>query len=232
MIFRAIKRLSYVLMPRRCSLCGQVVELDSDICDMCKNNKRISLPICLRCGNNVDDCRCTINDKPRYDGVIAPFYFQGGAVNSIYRFKFYGYTELVDAMTKEMADAVNIKYKDVSFDIITYVPLTKKRLKKRGYNQSQLLANSLAEKLDITCLNLLNKIKETSSQRESNAVQRRKNLKNAFEIQDNVDIKDKIILLVDDVKTTGSTINECTKVLKRKGAQEVYSCTFAITKRK
>lgn len=231
MIGDVIKQLSYALFPRRCALCGEVVELDRLICDNCKNNKRISGNICKRCGCSADDCRCKINDKAKYDCVTAPFYFQNGASNAVYRFKFYGFKELACAMADEMTETVKRRYSEVAFDCVTYVPLTKKRLRKRGYNQSRLLAECVSKNIDVPCMELLVKVKDTSSQRGSTAVQRRKNLKNAFEICNNSDVNGKAILLIDDVKTTGSTLNECAKVLKRGGAADVYACTFTITKR-
>ncbi|MFR5876558.1 MAG: ComF family protein [Eubacterium sp.] len=231
MIRAVIKKLSYALFPRRCTLCGEVVELDKHLCENCESNKRVNGAICKRCGCSVDDCKCKINDKVKYECVAAPFYFENGASNAVYRFKFYGYTELAEAMANEMTETIKQRYCDVEFDYITYVPLTKKRMRKRGYNQSQLLADFIAKNINVPCSELLLKVRETSSQRESTAVQRRQNLRNAFKIVDNADIKGKTILLIDDVKTTGSTLNECTKILKQNGAGAVYACAFTITKK-
>jgi ComF family protein len=232
MIIEAIKKLSYALLPRRCPLCSQVVELDSQLCSDCENNEKIIGQICPRCASSVDNCKCTIYDKFKYECVVAPFYFKYGAVSAVHRLKFYGYSENAVAMSKEMANTVCQRYSDVEFDVVTYVPMTKKRLNKRGYNQSKLLADGVAQRINLPCETLLEKVKETSSQRGSTAVQRRKNLKNAFKIVPNFNVKGKTILIVDDVKTTGSTLNECAKVLCKNGAKAVYACTFAAVKLK
>lgn len=231
MIREAVKKLSYVLFPRRCMLCGEVVEPDRCLCDNCEDNKRIKGNICRRCGCSVDDCKCKIGDKAKYECVAAPFYFEKGAAAAVYRFKFYGYTELAKAMADEMTETVKQRYADVQFDYVTFVPLSKKRMRKRGYNQSQLLAEGIAENINVPCSELLIKVVDTDSQRESTAAQRRRNLKNAFELTEGIDISGKAILLIDDVKTTGSTLNECAKVLRRSGAESVYACTFTVTKR-
>lgn len=230
MIAEVIKKLSYALFPKRCVICGEVVEPDRCLCDNCENNKRIEGAICRRCGCSADDCKCRAGDKSKYECVTAPFYFEKGASNAVYRFKFYGYTELAKAMADEMAEAVKQRYSDVAFDYVTYVPLSKKRMKKRGYNQSELLAECVAKNINVACREMLIKTRETDPQRESTAAQRRRNLKNAFAAVNNADIRGRTILLIDDVKTTGSTLNECAGVLKNSGAGAVYACTFTITK--
>ena len=94
------------------------------------------------------------------------------------------------------------------------------------------MAQKIADRLSIPCLKSLNKIRETETQRGASAKERRVNLFGAFDLVDGFDIDGKTVLLVDDVKTTGSTINECSEILKAYGAKAVYCSVFAVTKRK
>jgi ComF family protein len=230
MIKAIIKYLSYAFFPRRCELCGQVVELNKPLCDDCNKNKRLLGETCKRCGCMADDCKCKLSDKYKYDSVIAPFYFDNGIKIGIYNLKFHGYTELAAPMAKEMAKAINEKYSELKFDFVTYVPLSKKSFRKRGYNQAELLAKSVAAELSLECRELLVKVCETGVQHKSTAKERKQNLKNAFELNTTENVKNKTILIVDDVKTTGSTFNECSAVLKKGGASSVYAAALAITK--
>ena len=135
-------------------------------------------------------------------------------------------------MAREMTNKINESFCDINFDFVTFVPLSKRRYRKRGYNQAELLALKIADRLSIPCLKSLNKIRETETQRGASAKERRVNLFGAFDLVDGFDIDGKTVLLVDDVKTTGSTLNECSEILKAYGAKAVYCSVFAVTKRK
>lgn len=231
MIKDALKMLSYALFPKRCSLCGSVVAFDEQRCEACSSLERIKNEICNVCGCEKENCTCTKHtSKPEYKSVVAPFYFQGNIVHAIHNFKFNGYKELSTELAKEISNAVNERYSDVIFDAVCYVPMSAKRESKRGYNQSLLLAESVADNTGIELSHSLKKLYETASQRGSSARKRSNNLYGSFDI--NVpasDVADKVLLLVDDVKTTGSTLNECSKVLKRNKANKVYAVAIAAT---
>ena len=113
-------------------------------------------------------------------------------------------------------------------DIIVPVPLFWWKNLRRGYNQAALLSEIISQECDIKINDIMRRIKNTKSQTKLDEQARRKNVLNAFALKSNR-IKDKIVLLVDDVMTTGATINECARVLKNAGAKEVYSCVAAIT---
>lgn len=228
-------KIMYALFSRRCDLCGDVVELDVSRCDECKNAKRVSGEICKKCGNPKSCCECKNKHKqkkPEYKSVVAPYLYDGKLISAVHKFKFSGYKELSDGMSAEMAKTVEVYYSDIDFDFITFVPLSKKSYRKRGYNQAELLAKALSKRLDIPCVPTLKKIFETENQRSQSAKQRRANLRGVFDLIDDTDVDSKTILLVDDVKTTGSTLNECSAVLNAYGADKVYACTFLMTKKK
>lgn len=233
MIKQALSKLLYAVFPRRCSMCGDVVELDSDMCFPCKTQHYIKEEICLNCGCELAQCHCRKNaKKPEYKAVVAPYYYEDNVIKAVHRLKFYGFIELSPAMAHKMSVTISERYKDIFFDYIVFVPLSAKRYKKRGYNQTMLLANDISKELNIPVLDALSKVFDTKTQRGAKLNERKINLHGSFDIKVSPDaVKNKNILLIDDVKTTGSTLNECAMVLKGYGAANVYACTFSVTKR-
>lgn len=231
MIKEAVYKLLYAVFPRRCELCGNVVALDIKRCDDCLNLPKIEGDVCIHCGCAKADCICK-KHKHEYKRIVAPYYYQDYTVCCVHRFKFNGFQELATAMGKDIAECVNKSYADIDFDYVTFIPLSKKRFKKRGYNQAQLLAEQIGKELNIELKPLLYKVFDNKSQRTQSHKQRKVNVYGVYDLLDNVDVTSKTILIVDDVKTTGSTLNECAKMLNIYGADKVYAATFAITKHK
>lgn len=231
MIKSSLKLLSYAIFPRRCSLCGEVVAVNEEKCENCMAQVKITGELCKICGSSKEDCKCTKKTKtPEYKQIVAPYYFENNIIKAVHRFKLYGYTELAEGMGSEISAVVLDRYKDIVFDYVTYVPMTKKQLRKRGYNQSKLLASAVAKSIGVPMIDALIKIVQTRSQRGSSAKERRLNLYGAFDVCNGIDLENKTILLIDDVKTTGSTLNECSLTLKSAGAT-VYCAVLAITKK-
>ena len=115
------------------------------------------------------------------------------------------------------------------YDIILYVPMFKKHKLIRGYNQSELIARKISDTLGITLeKNNLAKVINTKKQSTLTKSEREKNVKNAFKLKNPEKIKDKKIILFDDIYTTGSTVNECSKILKKAGAAEIVILTIAV----
>lgn len=116
---------------------------------------------------------------------------------------------------------------NIKADYILYVPLHKKRLKKRGFNQSERIASRLSEVLDIPVLDCIERVKNTKRLYNMNKINREKELKNGFSIKENINlIKNKSIILIDDIFTTGSTVNEISKILKINGVNHI--CVFTL----
>lgn len=175
-------------------------------------------------------------------GIIASAYFEEGPVREmIHNLKYNGVTELAEPLAKLMSEALekseirilkseqNIQKKNSQFDIrhsdfvISYVPLHWHRQATRGYNQAELLAKIVGEKTGLEVLDLLKKVKNTTRQAELSGEKRRKNLKGVFRPRKSPkSLKNLTIILIDDVCTTGSTLNECARVLKKAGAKEVW----------
>jgi competence protein ComFC len=161
---------------------------------------------------------------------VSPFYFENSIAKGLIRFKNHGFTELAPAYAKDIAACVNNHFEGVKFDCITFVPLRKLKKLKRGYNQTEILANELGKVLNLPVENLLIKTRYTKSQRTMSARERRTNLRGAFDLALDKEIDGKYILLVDDIKTTGSTLNECAYTLFAYGAKEVYAVSAAVVK--
>jgi ComF family protein len=120
----------------------------------------------------------------------------------------------------------NINYTD--FDFIVPVPLHSSKMRKRGYNQSELLARHISASLSIPYVDALKRTKKTLKQSEQSKEERRKNLKDAFAVKSSPEkIINSSVLLVDDIYTTGSTVDECSKALVNYGAAKVYVITIA-----
>ena len=119
-----------------------------------------------------------------------------------------------------------------SYDALVPVPLHRKRLKERGYNQSELVAEQLCLRLpELRLLSALKRSKDTPSFSMLGASERRDRIRNAFVPLPEADVKEKKILLIDDVVTTGATTNECARVLRKAGAETVDVVAVAVAKR-
>ncbi len=226
-------KLLTVVYPKRCALCGEVIAFDGRLCEECEAEKRIEGEICLKCGREKERCVCKKEHfSPSYKGFCAPYYFSGSMQKAVYRLKNSGFEELAPPMASVMAETVKKRFENTEFDCVTCVPMTKRRRRKRGYNQSELLAKALAKELKLPYEALLVKSRDTKAQRLSTAKDRRTNLYGAFEAAHDAKLKDKTVLIADDVKTTGSTLSECAKMLRIHGARAVYACAFTVTDKK
>lgn len=185
----------------RCQICDMEIIGDGEICELCKiSHKEFNL-------------------------VRSPMKYEGSARNVVLKFKTQNARYLAFAMAKLMVSVMTDEMKNA--DMIIPVPMTEKAIKKRGYNQSILLANEISKLINKpVCLDVLLKTKETHSQKELNFKERQKNLIGSFSIKNYRLIKDKTILLVDDVMTTSATANVCSKELKRH-ARKVFVSVFA-----
>ena len=207
----ALERVLRWFFPRRCALCGTVVALDEPLCPECQKVRPIARPKCLLCGRSKKDCTCK-GKHHEYAGVTAPFVYRDSLVAAIHNLKFYDFPMLADYMGDCMAAAVRVDFADVAFDYVAAVPLGRRRRRKRGYNQAELLE----------------KVRNNPAQRKQNARSRRVNVYGAYVVIDDSALWDKTVLLIDDVKTTGATLNECAKMLRMHGAKAVYAATVAI----
>lgn len=228
----ALKTISYAIVTKRCELCGEVVEFDESLCDDCKSAQKIVSPRCVHCGCAKDDCNCK-KHKNEYKQVAAAYYYNSSIIRAVHNFKDLNMPFLSNRFSDDMLGVIDELYSSIDFDCITFVPLRRFRELKRGYNQSQLIAKHLSKAMHIKCIPLLKKVRYTGVQHNKTAKQRKVDVFGAYDVSDKFKnfINGKTILLVDDVKTTGSTLNECAKMLNIYGAKEVYAISFALTKK-
>lgn len=159
---------------------------------------------------------------------IAPLYYEDKVRDSILSYKFFGERAYSKYLSVIVGNCIENELDTGDIDVISWVPLSKERLKKRGYNQSELIAVRVAKSLGIPSKPLLKKIKNNTAQsRTTSASQRAVNIKGVYEVIKDVELEGKHILLIDDVVTTGSTLSECARVLRLAGAKRVYCAAIA-----
>lgn len=221
------ERFLAVFYPEHCCCCGKVVTCGEIVCKDCRKRLLpIVPPICNYCGRSKSDCYCDKHRK-HTERSVAPFYYGGAAKSALMRFKFYNKITSSELFVIAMTDTVHREYDGIRFDFIIPVPISSQTREKRGYNQSAVLAHGLSEKMQIPWNESLLKLWETKPQRELPAYRRSGNILGVFDMDGSVKVKEKTILLVDDINTTGSTLDECAKILKIYGACEVYAVTAA-----
>jgi ComF family protein len=161
--------------------------------------------------------------------IVAAYYEEGPTKEIIHNFKYNHALGLKKVLEDLLVEAIkrSPRYaRDDNF-IISFTPLHHRRLAERGFNQAELLAQTVSKKLKIPCESLLIKIKSTKRQVGLTGDIRRKNLTGVFKLKNSIDVNKKQILIIDDITTTGTTLNECAKVLRAAGAKEVWGLVVA-----
>lgn len=224
-----MKILNFLLTfiyPKTCMSCNTLLNYNTKI-ELCDNCAKDFNPYrgnrCITCDRPIDntgECSICKSEKIYFEKGYCVYPYAGAVRNTILNFKFKNmalyYTYLGSKMTEYY-----FEYIMESYDYITAVPIHKKKLKVRGYNQAELLAEYISEQINIPYCTILKRTVNTKTQNALSKKERVTNIKNAFSLIDNIDIKNKSILIVDDIFTTGTTINECCKVLKRADAFKV-----------
>ncbi|MBR4766291.1 MAG: ComF family protein [Clostridia bacterium] len=218
------------VFPPRCIFCDRVTALENGICSECSEKARkIEEPVCLKCGMSKKNCECKSRSR-FFDGLCAPYEYEGVVKKGIHIFKFDGQRDNSRYYSHIMAQCVKNRFGDIYFDIVTSVPATVSSVKKRGFDQSSLLARGVAKELGLVYdCNVIKKIYETKSQHFLSILLRRGNLTGAFEVADKSKAEGKTVLLCDDVSTTGETLDECSKMLYLAGAEKIYCSVIALT---
>ncbi len=214
------------LFPPKCCMCSKILSSGSRIC------------ICETCATEIDyfSDNVILMDLPGAaeaycDGVICVGRYCASFKKSLKRFKFSNKPSYYRAFGKLLATKLQSVKKLGEVDIIIPVPMHKSRQRQRGYNQAALIAGYVARELGIKMESrLLIKTKETASQSVLGKSERVCNLEGAFAIRNPERIKGKSILLIDDIVTTGSTINQCSKALKVSGAARIIAGVVATTR--
>ncbi len=208
------ERLLNLLYPPKCAFCRRLTEDGRMICPQCEK----TLPRTEK--------ETGIRQISPLDGCLSPLYYTGSVRDSLIRYKFRGLTAYAGIYGELMAKS--LKEHNVRADAVTWVPLSRQRRRKRGYDQAQLLARELAAQTGLPCLRLLKKIKNNPAQSGTGGLAaRQRNVQGVYEAQN---VPEGIrVLLVDDIVTTGSTLSAAARALLNAGASGVIGITAAQT---
>lgn len=233
-----IRRIYSLLFPAhiKCIICSRDLPKKQEIefCSKCfeKLEKIEKDKSCIICGGALKSSNICLNckrHKREFDMAQSVFVYKDEAQKLIINFKYNNKPYISRTLGKVLAD--KLKETDWKIDLVIPVPLTLKKHKSRGYNQSELLAKECVKKIGLPLFtDVLHKTKETEQQAKLSFQERQKNLRKTFTVTDLDSIRDKNILLIDDVLTTGATANACALCLKDSGAKKVYLLCIASTR--
>lgn len=217
------------IYPTRCPCCAKlnISSLPCESCEMELEECRFVGKVCKKCGNEKEYCECSKYNY-LFSGTVAPFKNLGVARDGVYGLKFCNRPYAADYFGTEMAKRFKCVFPNVKPDFICIVPSYRKLLSKRDYDYVLLLAKSVSKELGVPLKHkMLKKIKQTEKQHKLTYEQRKSNIKGVFKAT--VSLNGETVLLIDDIKTTGYTLNECAKQLRLAGAQSVYTATALLT---
>ena len=213
-VFQSMLNLFY---PAKCPFCGKILDVKViSVCEDCVSSlPYTSIPDGRRGLVNIEEC-------------ISPLYYRGTVRDALHRYKFGGVSAYSDLFGKMIYDAV--KDSGIVFDIISWVPLSRRRLRSRGYDQAFLLAEKVSEISGVKIEKTLKKVRNVRAQSSTgNRNARRDNIRDAYIPLNIESVRGKAILLVDDIVTTGATLEECARVLKSAECGTIYAATLART---
>lgn len=226
-----------LIYPAFCAVCSEKIEplLDFGVCESClKTIKTLESPLCQRCGipqknisTNSQHCNFCKGEKFFFDRQLSTSAYKGALKVCIHQFKYKRKRKLGKILSQIMLEFAKKHLSIEEIDLITCVPLHNRKLAERGFNQSEILAKNIAENLNIDFSNPILRKANTKSQFNLNKDQRVRNVSGAFTCSDKTNLNNKKVLLVDDIFTTGATVNECAKTLKSSGAEKVIVLTMA-----
>lgn len=219
-----------LLFPSHCAFCGTVTTEQSGICPDCSTELPfIEGEVCSLCGRKKNDCYR--KGKSRYYTACASALYYGNTSRyGIFRIKDYRKFGGLNTIARLISATVRERFDGIGFDFMTAVPMTAREIRKRGFNQSELLGKLIAKNIGVEFRRgILSKIYETKPQKVLKSFERKGNISGVFHISCPDEVKDKTILLFDDIITTGATVDECSKMLILYGAKEVYVCSLLLT---
>jgi ComF family protein len=234
--FELLQAAVSLLYPPVCTICGKNIRVKEYLCDQCQTKvTRIVAPFCQKCSepfegsiNTAFTCANCAHRSIHFNTAVAAYRGRGIVRDVIHEFKYNRQIHLRHLVARWLRAALDDeRLRDCQFDVIVPVPLHPARQRERGFNQASLLADLLSAHTSIPCSPQLKRIRYTTTQTALDRSERMENLHNAFRLRKNADVRGLRVLLVDDVLTTGSTLNECARILKRAGAISVHAATAA-----
>lgn len=226
-----------VLFPRRCPVCDEiVVPKGALICPECRGLlSDVKGSLCMKCGKELADtegeyCFGCMRHPKRFVRGAALFNYNEVSAKSMVQIKYKNKREYLDFYSREMVNRLGEKIRGMHGEALVPVPVHPERLRKRGFNQAQELALRISRLTGISlCTDLLIRSRKTAPQKELTPAQRLKNLEQAFQVNLESSFREAdSVILVDDIYTTGSTIEACTRVLQKAGIPKVYFLALCI----
>lgn len=212
---KLLDRILDLLYPPRCAFCRRLLpDGVRGVCAFCeKKLPYVPADAQIRSLKNIEKC-------------IVPLYYEGSVRESLHRYKFSSMTAYADIYSEFMGKCIDEN--GISCDIITWIPLSRRRLRKRGYDQAELLARLIAKRHGFDCVRLLKKLRDNPPQSGTGSPEKRRaNVKGIYSCIKPQLVQGKTILLIDDIVTTGATLSEAAGVLKKAGAAGVYCAAVA-----
>jgi len=209
-----------LIFPPRCAFCRSFLKSgELGVCEKCLRELPYTGSGSAQTGDFFTVC-------------VSPLYYEGNVRESLLRFKFSEATGYASCYGRLLADCIKDELAG-KYDLITWVPLSQKRLKKRGYDQSMLLAMAAALELDDVAVETLRKHTDVPAQSGVGSEEKRRaNISGVYDVPDAELVQARRILLIDDIVTTGSTLSECSRMLLTAGAESVVCATLARARHK
>lgn len=216
-----LNNVLFLVFPPVCGICEKTGK--SYLCDSCRKNLQNSNIYLNKKDNYIQD------NAKYFDFHYYLFSYESSIREKIIQYKFQNKAYLSNTFFEFFIKNEKLcRFLKMYYDIIIPVPMSRKKLAQRGYNQSELIASKISRYSKIQLQkDIIIKVKENKTQSTLNKIQRLENIKNVYKIKNKQKIKAKNILLFDDIYTTGATVNECAKILKQAGAKTVNVLTIA-----
>ncbi len=203
-----------LIYPPKCVLCERILEKDQ-------------LDLCHECRVNGPEHPMPKTKRPFLESWTALWYYEDKVRDSVLRYKFQGARHYCITYGRLLAMKIQRDMED-RYDVLTWVPVSKRRKRRRGYDQVELLAEEVGKEINLPPIRLLNKIRNNKPQSQiDNEAKRRANVLGAYEVTNRDQFMGKRVLILDDVITTGSTVGECARMLLTAGAKEVHCAALA-----
>lgn len=231
-----------IIFPRRCPVCGEIViPRGKLVCSSCSIKlKPIEEPRCKKCSKPIDSdekeyCHDCERKQYHYNKGYALWIYDSYMKKSISDYKFHGRREYSEYYVSEVIKKFGNDIQNIAPDILVPIPIHKSKLLQRGYNQADILAKGIGKELNIPVLSqLLQRDKKTLPQKQLDDKERLRNLEKAFSFcmkeKEKFGLPIQKVMLIDDIYTTGSTIEACTNILLQNGVEEVYFTSLCIGK--
>jgi ComF family protein len=234
--FEGLGWLVSLLYPSLCTICRANTRPGEYLCDQCEaKTVRIVAPFCQTCSEpfqgaftDAFTCANCAHRTIHFEAAVAAYRSRGIVRQIIHEFKYGRQIHLRYLVARWLLPGLDDeRIRDLRFDVMIPVPLHPVRQRERGFNQAILIAELLTEQMSVQSQPWLERVRYTTTQTALDRAERMENLHHAFRLRKNADVRRLRVLLIDDILTTGSTLSECARILKRAGALSVHAATAA-----